>query len=129
MTRTEGTVVPVFADVELTDRDFDSFELGNEVAEETGQVYAPGVDADDHGRFGATMALEDLMGDAANGSLDVLAVHHLGHRLDADGTLPICLLPGLTGPCFKGKTTLAGRMVSPNRSPPSPPPEVFPPPG
>ena len=96
-------VVPIFADVELTDRDLDSFELGNELAEETGQVDAPGVDADDDDGFGAAMALEDLMGDAANGSLDVLAVHHLGHRLDADGTLPISLLPGLTGPCLKAR--------------------------
>ena len=53
------------------------------------------------------------MGDAANGSLDVLAVHHLGHRLDADGTLPISLLPGLTGPCFKGETDLSRPIASP----------------
>jgi hypothetical protein len=83
---------------------------------------ASGVDADDHNGFGATMALEDLMGDAANGSLDVLAVHHLGHRLDADGTLPISLLPGLTGPCFKGKTTLADQCRSVSFGPTAPVP-------
>ena len=67
----------------------------------------------------AAMALEDLMGDAANGALDVLAVHHLGHRLDANGTLPISLLPGLTGPCFKGESTLADHPLSFAGGPPA----------
>ncbi len=110
--RAQGTVIPVFADVELADRDLDAFELGNELTEKTGQVDSTGVNADDDNGFRAAMALEDLMGDAANGSLDVLAVHHLGHRLDANGTLPISLLPGLTGPRFKGESTLADHPLS-----------------
>jgi hypothetical protein len=111
MDRAQGTVIAVVGDVELADRDLYAFELGNELTEKTGQVDSTGVDADDDDGFRAAVTLEDLMGDAANGSLDVLAVHHLRHRLDADGTLPISLLPGLTGPCFKGEATLARRCL------------------
>ena len=58
MTRAQSTVVPIFADVELTDRDLDTFEFGYELAEETGQVDATSMDADDHDGLSTTMALE-----------------------------------------------------------------------
>lgn len=101
-------VVPVLTDVELTHRHLDAFEVGDETPQESGQMDTSCVDPDDDDRLGAAVALQDLVGDATDGSLDVLAVHHLWQRgSDAatisGGTLPISLLPGLTGPCLKAR--------------------------
>jgi hypothetical protein len=67
------------------------------------------VNAHDDHVFGSTVTFQDLVCDAADGSPDVVAVHHLRHRLapDTERAGPISLLPGLTGPCFKGVPTLA----------------------
>ena len=61
------------------------------LAQHLGQEGTPGVDPDQDDVVGATVGLEYLVGDAAEGTLDVVARHHLWHLV----------LPGLTGPLLK----------------------------
>ena len=80
-------VVPIQADVQGPHRHLLALELADQRRDAMGQRYAAGVDPDEHQRPGATVAFQDLVGDADECASDLAGreypagVYATGHRV------------------------------------------------
>lgn len=101
-------IIPVQSDVERSDRNVSSFDLGDQRCESLGERHAAGLNADQHD-VTPFVAFYDLVRHPPEGPTHVGGVHHLWHgdprrnetapAGTANSLLMATLLPGLTGPC------------------------------
>ena len=77
-TRRTADVVPVEGHVEGADRHLDALEGGDGGGQALGHRDAPGVEPDQHDVVGAVVALDDLVGDAGDGPLQVVGLEDPG---------------------------------------------------
>jgi len=102
----KADVVAVQADVQRTDGDIDVLDLADARRQPSRQVHAAGQDADEHEVSRAAVALDDLVGDAAKGAVDVGRLENDGFRAEGQ----VVRLPRDGGKASKENTCSVIRM-------------------